>query len=266
MLTAIHVDDDPRSLDLMRTAAAGVEGLRLEASFTTPAEALAWLEDHQPDLLFLDIEMPSTNGIELAKVLAAHDTDGADVIFVTAHTGFAINAFEACALDYLVKPIYTEKLQESLARYRMRRSRAARPDVQPAGSSAPASLKDQVEELMQNYIREESYPRRIFVSLIGEIRVILLDDVVYFGASGAYTRIFLKNGEVVVCSESIKTYSDSLQRHPHFVRIHRSYLVNKQCIAAVRRKVGDTSVRMSNGDVLAIAQQRRNEIFEQLLK
>lgn len=256
MITAIHIDDDIRSIELMKLAAAEVDELELSGSFTSGKAALAWLGANTADIIFLDVEMPETNGLELAKEMTTHP---ADVVFVTAHAGFAIKAFESCALDYLVKPIYPEKLRTALERYLHRKQKRI------SGSKPlPAPVKEQVEELLNNYMKEGSYPRRIFVSMIGEIRVINLNDVIYFGASGPYTKIFLTSGEVLTCSESIKSYSESLEKHPEFVRIHRSFLINKPFISSILRKPGNISVKMCNGDLLTIAQQRRTEIFQQI--
>lgn len=256
MITAIHIDDDSRSLELMKLAAADVPELTVKASFVSGKEALDWLATQTADLVFLDVEMPGQNGLELANELSAFPTD---VVFVTAHAGFAIKAFEACALDYLVKPIYPEKLRASLERYLFRKNKAAK-----ASSGAP--VKEQVDELLNNYMAEGSHPKRIFVSMVGEIKIINLDDVIYFGASGPYTKIFLAGGEVVTCSESIKSYSESLEKHPGFVRIHRSFLINKIFLTSILRKPGNLGVKMSNGDVLPIAQQRRSEIFQQIVR
>ncbi|HUC82957.1 MAG TPA: LytTR family DNA-binding domain-containing protein [Flavisolibacter sp.] len=256
MIIAIHVDDDPRSIELMKLAADEVADLDLKASFLSGASALEWLAHNNVDIIFLDVEMPEKNGLDLANELAAYSSD---VIFVTAHTGFAIKAFEACALDYLVKPIYAEKLRSSLERYLYRKSKLKKESL-----SSQVPVKEQVDELINNYMSDGSYPRRIFVSMVGEIRVINLDDVIYFGASGPYTKIYLTSGEIVTCSESIKLYSESLEKHPGYVRIHRSYLINKQYISSILRKPGNISVKMSNGDTLGIAQQRRAEIFQQI--
>lgn len=254
MYTAIHVDDDPRSLDLMRLAAAELPDLELLASMENGAAAKAWLSVHKADIIFLDVEMPGQNGFQLAQELTMYATD---FVFVTAHSDFALRAFEACALDYLVKPVYAEKLRGCLERYAIRMGK------RQAGAAA-SGVAEQMQELTTNYMPENGYPKRIFVSMIGEIRVINLDEVIYFGASGPYTKIFLTSGEVVTCSETIKSYSESLHKHPDFVRIHRSYLISKKAIATIQRKDGNHSVKMSNGDVLAIAQQRRAEIFQQI--
>lgn len=254
MIKAIHVDDDIRSIELMRLAVRDVAELDLQASFTSGGQAVEWLQQNSVDIIFLDVEMPEKNGIDLANELGIVPSD---IIFITAHTGFAIKAFEACALDYLVKPIYPEKLRGSVERYLFRKSK-----VKKEATKIP--VQEQVDELLTNYIKDGSYPRRIFISMVGEIRVLNLDDIIYFGASGPYTKIYLQSGEVVTSSESIKNYSESLEKHPSYVRIHRSYLINKQYISSIIRKPGNISVKMSNGDTLAIAQQRRTEIFQQI--
>ena len=254
MIKAIHIDDDIRSLELMKMTIASIEDLELVGSFLSGKEALEWLRGRPVDLIFLDVEMPEKNGIDLAKDMSSFSSD---VVFVTAHTGFAIKAFEACALDYLVKPIYEEKLRACIERYLFRRGKANKTHLKPP-------IQDQVDELLTNYMAEGSYPRRVFVNMVGETRVIPLDQVIYFGASGSYTKIFLQSGEIVTCSESIKSYSESLEKHPGFVRTHRSYLVNKHFLSSILRKEGSISLRMSNGDVLAIAQQRKAEIMQQI--
>lgn len=251
MLKAIHIDDDIRSVELMKNAIAGCADTELVRSFTNEREAREWLDKNKTDIIFLDIEMPGKNGIELAQELSGHN---ADIIFVTAHTGFAVDAFEVCALDYLIKPVYPEKLNDALERYRLRKKKYK--------AALPASA--QIEELFNNYIKEDAYPRKIFVSMIGEIRVVDLTEIIYFAASGPYTKIYLLSGEVITSSESIKSYDVILLKHPDFVRIHRSYLINKNQISSIQRKPGDINVKMRNGDLLSVAQQRRKEIFQQI--
>ena len=128
------------------------------------------------------------------------------------------------------------------------------------------TVKVQVEELINNYMNVNSYPKRIFVSMIGKIIVVHLSEVIYFGASGPYTKIYLKSGEIVTCSESIKSYSESLAKHPDFIRIHRSYMINKFFASSIVRKPSNFSVKMSNDEELPIAQQRRAEILKLIMK
>lgn len=254
MFTAIYIDDDKRSIDLMKAAISGVPEFDLIASFTSGNEALQWLDSNEVNIVFLDIEMPEKNGLELATDLIHYTLD---IIFLTAHTDFAIKAFEACALDYLVKPIYTEKLRAALERYTYRKDKTKATDV-------PFNI-DQINELFSHYMRTDTYPKRLFVNMVGETRVVILANVLYFIAFGPYTKIILESGEIITVSENIKIYSDVLQRHPDFVRIHRSYLINKQYISSIQRKVGSCSVKMINGEMLAVAQQRRNEIFKEII-
>lgn len=259
MLNAIHIDDDPRSIQLLRATVAEVPEISLRASFTSAAEAIEWLGAHSVDLVFLDVEMPERSGLEVARDLSGFS---ADVIFLTAHTGFAIQAFEACALDYLVKPVYPEKLRGALERYLLRRQRS----VAAGSSAARRHLQDAVSELSHTGLSGSSFPRRIFVSMVGEIRVVNLEDVAYFNASGPYTKIVMAKGEMLVTSEAIKHYDETLAGHPDFVRIHRSYLINKRYVTSIQRKVSQLGVTMQNGDALPIAQQRRAEIFEQIAR
>jgi two-component system LytT family response regulator len=256
-ITAIHIDDEIQSQEMLQIAAAGINQLDLQASFTSGKIALEWLSEHEADIVFVDVEMPEKNGIELALELCAYDVE---VIFLTAHSDFAVKAFEACALDYLVKPIYLEKLQQSIERYVYRCSKR---NTSPENNTVP-DISIQVEELFRNFKRQEDYPQRIFVSQVGEIKILKLDELIYFGASGAYTKIYSKTGEVITSSESIKSYADILETHPDFARIHRSYLINKSAIVSIQRKAGNINVKMLNDEILPIAQHRRDEVFEKL--
>ena len=157
--TAIHVDDDPRSIALFKELAAGVPQLELTASFTNADEALSYLNRVNTDLLFSDIEMPGKNGFDLVGQLEGRHVD---VIFVTAHPGYAVSAFEACAIDYLVKPIQQSRLLHTMDIYAQRRSRAQ------------YDVKDQIKELFQHYIAPQSYPKRIFINLVGKLQVVIL--------------------------------------------------------------------------------------------
>ncbi|MEJ7627925.1 MAG: response regulator [Ferruginibacter sp.] len=256
-ITAIHIDDETDSLEMLKIAAGNIEQLDLVQGFTSGQKALDWLTHNQVDIVFVDVEMPEKTGIELATELCSFPLD---VIFLTAHSHFAVKAFEACALDYLVKPVYTEKLQESLKRYTFRKDKQNKNGV----FETTNDISKQVNELFRSYKQKEEYPQRIFVSQVGEIKIIKLNEIVYFGASGSYTKIFTLPGEVITCSESIKFYADMLEPHPDFARIHRSYLINKSQIVSMQRKSGSINIKMTNGEILPIAQHRREEIFDQL--
>lgn len=254
MIRAIHIDDEEQSREMLRIAATGLEELELVAGFSSGRAAIAWLQENKAQVAFVDVEMPEQNGIELALELAAFDID---IIFLTAHAQFALRAFEACAMDYIVKPIYGEKLQLCLSRYLQRMKKH---------SSAPApqqkALSAQVTELLKNFNHQPDYPQRLFVSQVGEVKIINLDQVMYFEASRSYTKIWLKGGSPVMSSEPIKCYADMLEAHPQFARIHRSYLVNKSHISSIQRKDRNIFVKMHNDEVLPIAQYRKDEIFE----
>lgn len=144
MITAIHIDDDIRSIELMKLAAADVKELELKASFLSGKEALKWLRENTADIVFLDVEMPEKNGIDLAHEMG---TIPSEIIFITAHTGFAVNAFEACALDYLIKPIFPEKLRHCLERYLFRKNKLSK-------TASKIPVNEQVDELIANYIKE----------------------------------------------------------------------------------------------------------------
>lgn len=255
MTRIIYVDDDPFAIKLFELAAKELLNLHLVAAFYNGQDAIQWLSTNEVDLIFLDVEMPVINGFQIATRLG---NQKAEIVFLTAHVGFALKAFEACALDYLIKPIYSEKLKICIEKFEERRQRWNK------DFNRQNLVNLQVEELVDNYINKSSYPRKIFVNMIGSIRVVNLEEVIYFDASGSYTKIYLQSGEVVLCSETIKTYADSLEKHPDFIRIHRSHIINKQFVSIILRKTNSVSVRMFNNDELPVAQQRKSEIVKSI--
>lgn len=182
--------------------------------------ALDAIEEHQPQIAFLDIRMPGVGGLDVARAAVAH---GALVVFTTAYDAHAIAAFDAGAVDYLLKPIATARLVQSLARLRERLASRRRDDVD-------AMLDDLAARLAP---RGERAIRWITAAVGDQVRMIALDDVVYFQADDKYVRVATATDDALI-RLPLKELLAGLDPDA-FWQIHRGTIVRVAAIDRVRK-------------------------------
>jgi two-component system LytT family response regulator len=171
-----------------------------------------------PDLVFLDIEMPGHSGLELLEFFN-DDEVNFSVIFTTAYNQYAIQAFKFSAIDYLLKPIEITDLETALERFRKQNTK------QNFGI-----LKDNLSNTTQQ--------RKLAIYTTGSIKFVDVNEILFFKADGAYTRIVLNDESEVLASKSLKTYEDILTDTPFFFRCHKSFIVNLHYITEYVRNDG----------------------------
>lgn len=205
MIKAIALDDEPPALSIIENFCRRTEGIELLKTFTAPGEALAYLKKFPVDLLFLDIQMPSVNGIDFYK------SAGTDfmAIFTTAFTEYAVEGFNVNAIDYLLKPFTPARFQQAVAR--------ANEYYQYKKQSSPESSQ------------------YIFIRADYSLLKIALDDIVYIEGLDDYLKIHLSTGSPVVARMTMKSILEKLPAHD-FLRIHRSYIVPFKRVASYRNK------------------------------
>lgn len=205
MIKAIALDDEPPALSIIENFCRRTEGIDLQRTFTSPAEALAYLKKFPVDLLFLDIQMPSVNGIDFYK------SAGADymVIFTTAFSEYAVEGFNVSAIDYLLKPFTLSRFQLAVAR---------------AG---------EYYQYKKQHGPETN--RYIFIRADYSLMKIALDDIVYIEGLDDYLKIHLDNSAPIVARMTMKSILDKLPA-TSFLRIHRSYIVPFARVAGFRNK------------------------------
>lgn len=204
-MIAIAIDDEPIALDVIRSHAAKVPFVNLQAVFTNAFEAIIFLQQQPVDLIFLDIKMPDINGIDFLKSL----THPPLVIFTTAYAEHAVKGFELNALDYLLKPF-------SLSRF------------------LKACNKAQEIYSLRKGADENAAPAHIFLKDGYEQVKVMLNDILYVEAAGNYTQIKLKNDSLI---STRMTISDMLLILPErkFIRTHRAFIVSKDNITKFDR-------------------------------
>jgi two-component system, LytTR family, response regulator len=234
MLKAIILDDEQAGIDILRYE-LGIFCPEVEvmASFNDPLEAFNYLSNWSCDILFLDISMPGTNGFDFLKKFKEIDFE---VIFVTAYEEYALRAFDFYAVDYLLKPIETEKLKRAIDRIKSKKE----------------SKKDfeKFEALFRNLSEKSQKTTTLAIPTLDGFEIIDLADLVYLKADGNYTELKMKTKKILVS----KTLGDFEKVLPleSFIRIHNSFVINLQEIRKYIKGDGGM-VTISNGEQLPVS-------------
>ena len=244
MLKAILIDDEQSSLNsLKQKILQHCAGIEIISVCDDPQQGILAIEVLKPDLVFLDIEMPLINGFTLLQQLTYKNFE---LIFVTAYDHYAIKAIRYSALDYLVKPIEIDDLKNAVARA-----------VEKINNAVP---NNQIELLLENIIIEKFKFKRIAIPTTLGLQFIKIEEIIYLEASVNYTKFYLINNVKYTVSKTLKEFEDMLP-HDFFLRIHNSYLVNKNYIEKYIRGDGG-QVELSNGAVLDVAKRKKAEFLK----
>jgi len=203
MYKVILIDDEPLARQLLRTFLQPYKQITVVAECGDGFEGFKAIQEHAPDLIFLDIQMPRLNGFEMMELL----DEPPAVIFTTAFDEYALKAFEAHAIDYLLKPIVKERFEKAIQKWLQQ---AENKNTQP------------VNALLENNVYE-GYQHRIVVKDNGLIRIIPGQEIYYIEASDDYIKIVTKDGSFL--KKSTLSHIEQTLDPEQFVRVHRSYLV-----------------------------------------
>lgn len=205
------------------------------------------IERHNPDIVFLDIQMPDGTGFD---VLRSVKNKNFEVIFVTAHEEFAIKAIKFSALDYLLKPIDADELQKAL-------DKALKALGDPKKENKPSK---QYDALSRNMIPSEK--RRLVLKTQESIHVVELDDIVRCEADRNYTSFHLMDGRKILVSKTLKDYETLLSAH-NFLRIQQSHLINIAFVDRYDKKNGGAVVMKDESEV-PLSPAKRELFFARL--
>lgn len=229
-IRALVVDDEPLALGRMTGALRIVPDVEVVGATTSAASAVNLIASLRPDALFLDVTMPGLDGFDVIARIPAVDRPA--VVFVTAYEKFAANAFEAEAIDYLLKPVSPERLSRALDRVRQwlgGRANAGGPDVHGRSEALAAN-----EPALWSH-RHNSFER------------VPVPDIIWVEAQGDYVRLHTREGGGLVRATLSELEKKLGTRH--FIRVHRSAICRKDAIVKIRRKLtGALAVTLANGD------------------
>ena len=246
MLKALIIDDEDWARKvlsrLLKTNFPEITELQIASG---PEEGLVLIQSFQPDLLFLDVEMPQMNGFD---VLNALDNRSFDVIFTTAYNHYAIQAIRFSALDYLLKPIDLEELRSAFNRFLKKRQEGLRKDPL-------------YRNLLSNLREGDAQQFKLAIPSQQGTTFYRPSEIIRCEGERNYTHFYLTGNRRVISSHTLKEYEDLLSDHG-FVRVHKSHLIN---MAFVQSFQTSGLITMSDQSEVEVARRRRNEVW-QLLK
>ena len=245
--TAILAEDETVLREELRQHLGGLwPELRIVAEAENGLEAIRLFERERPTLMFLDIQMPGLTGIDVAQ----HVQGQCHVVFVTAYDAYAVAAFDAGALDYVLKPIDVARLTTSVARIKQRIA------------SAPPQIENLLRELVRGAAPRE-YLRWINASVGQAVRLITVDEVLYFQSDTKYTRVVTADAEALI-RKPLRELQDELDPAT-FWPIHRSTIVNANAISGVIRDFrGHVLVRLKQRDDKLAVSEANAHLFRQM--
>lgn len=212
--------------------------------FNDAREALAALPGLNPELIFLDIEMPSLNGFQLLDQLDMHDLQ---VIFTTAYDQFAVKAFRVSAIDFLLKPIDSAELDSAL---------------QKASRVTSRIDMDQLKSIFDEFNGTKHSVGKLALPSIHGIDFVHPDLIIYCQSESNYTRIYMTGNQKLLVSKTLKEIEQMLPES-NFFRIHNSYVANLERVSKLLRS-GGGSLIMENGAELNVSRQRKADLLMRL--
>lgn len=259
-LRVLIVDDDPVSRGQIEGLLRGEAGVDLVGTASNGDHAVDAIRNLKPDLVFLDINMPGLSGPEVIRTIGAESMPA--TIFVTAHDGHALEAFDLEAIDYLVKPFDDVRFEQALRRARetLEASEFGRlrdqliAALQGSGLSAPAS---------ENAKPDPVYLERIPIESRGKVQVVDVNELDSIVSSGPYVELNA-GGKTHLIRESMQSLEERLDP-ARFVRIHRSIIVRLALVEALHKAGGgDYEVQLKTGARLKVSRTRREELERRL--
>jgi two-component system LytT family response regulator len=248
MINALIIDDEPINIiNLQRLLEQHCENITVTGTANSADRGIAAIRQLNPDLVFLDIQLPEKNGFDMLKELGPANFA---LIFVTAFDKYGIQAVKFAAMDYLLKPVDAEELKSAV-------EKAA---LAIAMKRQSQQIEYLVEILQQGHQKED---HRIALPTLKETRFIYTRDIVRCESSNSYTHFFIGNGEKITVAVSIYEYEEMLAPYG-FVRCHQSHLVNKKFVKSIIKESGGYLL-MQDGSQVPISRARRDELRKKLL-
>ena len=205
MTKAILIDDEPLAKEVLKEYLEDYPEIKVVAECSDGFEGVKAISQHQPDVIFLDIQMPKITGFEMLELIEHRP----GVIFTSAFDEYAIKAFEAHAIDYLLKPFSKGRFKQAVEKWIERQNLS--------------EVKQQVQALLQNAPISPAHSERIVVKSGSSIKIIPTSDVLYLEAYDDYVKIHTQEG-VFLKNKTMQFFENSLDEK-QFVRVHRSFIV-----------------------------------------
>lgn len=237
MKKAIIIDDEPLARSIVKAYLKNHKDIEIVAECNNGFEGIKSIEEHQPDLIFLDIQMPKINGFEMLELVDRN----VSVIFTSAFDEYAINAFEASAIDYLLKPFTQVRFDTSISKWKK--------------STSQGNTKS-IGELIN---QQPSDNRRVVIKENGNIQIIPTEDILYIEAYDDYVKVHTEE-KYYLKKKTMNHYEKSLLKST-FIRIHRSYILNINKLTKIESfEKNSYRATLINGATIPISRTSYNEL------
>lgn len=239
MIKVVIIDDEPASIEALKIKIQKVSTeVSIIATFFSAKTAMEEIETLEPDLIFLDVEMPEMDGFSFLSLIENRDFD---VIITTAHGEYAVNAIRKSAIDFLLKPVDIEELSDAIQRFKLKTA---------------SQLKNQKISKQKLNAQFDKIP---IPSLRG-LQFVAIRDILYLISDGNYTTIQIDKAQKIVSSRNLGDY-ETLLSDLNFFRIHHSSLINLSHIKEYLKGEGG-SVILSDGTELDVSKRKKKEFLE----
>lgn len=248
MIRTIIIEDEPVSQEMLTIMLQRYkEDIAIIDTCSNPTDGIESIEKNEPDLVFLDIQMPKMNGFDMLKKI---NPIKFEVIFTTAFDQYAINAIKVSALDYLLKPVDDDDLAIAIAKCK-ERLKEKKPQLN-------------FEHLFNNLINKNPLDKTLALSASDGISFVKMCDILRVEANGRYAKFFLLNEQTILVSKTLGDFEEILSAN-QFFRIHDSSIINLNHVKKYTRGDGGT-VLLSDGTELDVARRRKDDFIKLIPK
>nr|MBK9653534.1 LytTR family transcriptional regulator DNA-binding domain-containing protein [Bacteroidota bacterium] len=245
MIKTILIDDEPLARSLVKEYLKSYNNITIVAECGDGFEGVKAIAQHKPDLIFLDIQMPKITGFEMLELI----DEPPAVIFTTAFDAFAIKAFEAHAVDYLLKPFSKERFEKAVNKY--------------LSATDKTKTQNATNEILQSTNKHYEEQNRVVVKFGGNIRILNAAEIFYIEAYDDYVKIFTKD-DYFLKKKTMSYFEDTLSQND-FLRVHRSYIVQLQQITKIEPfEKGNHVALLKNGKKIPLSRKGYSALKDKL--
>ena len=245
-IRCVIIDDEPNNIEnLGLLLGQYCPDIEVAATAMNADDGMAAVQQQQPALVFLDIQMPRKSGFDMLKTFSEINFE---IIFITAYDQYGIQAIKFSALDYLLKPINIQELKAA---------------VEKARNKINAKQKNtSIENLLQYIKSGDKHIPKIALPTLNEIMYVRIDDIIHCEASNNYTLFYLQNAERILVCKTLKEFAELLAPH-HFIRTHQSHLINLHFVKSLLKEDGGTLL-LTDQTKVPISRQNRDMVKARL--
>ncbi|MFZ4057574.1 MAG: LytR/AlgR family response regulator transcription factor [Ferruginibacter sp.] len=250
MIRAVIIDDEKRSRQALHQKIVDhCAQVQICGEAADGIAGLALIQKENPDVVFLDIEMPHLNGLQLAEALQGFK---GNLVFTTAYNQFAIQAIKFSAFDYLLKPVDIEELKATVSRL----------ELLHQSQSSAFLHQQQLETLLSHLNIHSNQSKQIAINTQDKIHFVEVDQITKLEASSNYTIIYCSDGTKLMASKTLKEF-DAILPEAFFVRVHHSTIINIQFMKSFIKSDGG-QVLMKDGSYVDISRRKKDELLQRI--